>query len=77
MTGTPIATIVSELQNQTSLTANASVADLVALIPKASADTAEDCLFLDVVVPKSIFAAKKKRNHKGGEFCRLLEVLEY
>lgn len=67
LSGVPIETIVTELQNQTSPTANLTAAELVALIPAASADTSEDCLFLDVIVPKSTFAAKRRRASTGGE----------
>jgi hypothetical protein len=38
-------------------------------IPKPGPGTTEDCLFLDVYTPKSIYEAPKKNPKKGGGRC--------
>lgn len=54
---------LSVLINQTTAAANLSLAS----IPPPDPSTSEDCLFLDVFVPKSIFDCKSERNN-GGKF---------
>jgi hypothetical protein len=61
---------LSVLINQTTAAANLSVSS----IPPPDPGTSEDCLFLDVFVPKSIFDCKSKRN-SGGEFSRLHSLI--
>lgn len=38
-------------------------------IPKPAPGTTEDCLFLDVYAPKSIYDARKPKQNKGGGEC--------
>lgn len=68
LSGTPLSVLI----NQTSASTNLSLAN----IPPPDPRTSEDCLFLDVFVPKSIFDSKatknsKRNDNKGGEFSRL------
>jgi hypothetical protein len=68
LSGTPLSVLI----NQTSsASANLSLAS----IPAPDPLTSEDCLFLDVFVPKSIFDSNATKNskrndndNKGGEF---------
>lgn len=58
---------LSVLINQTSASANMSLGN----IPPPAPGTSEDCLFLDVFVPKSVFDSRSLTNSKrnsGGEF---------
>jgi hypothetical protein len=68
LTGVPI----SVLLNQTSAATNLSLAN----IPKPDPRTSEDCLFLDVFTPKSVFDSRDKRNddNHGGEFSGSLNA---
>jgi hypothetical protein len=70
LTGTNISTILKGI-SQYPTADEVDPRTLLSLLPKAIPGTSEDCLFLDVVVPKSVFSGAKKRNAKrgkGGEF---------
>ncbi len=62
LSGVPLSVLI----NQTSsASANLSLASIPAPDPR----TSEDCLFLDVFVPKSIFDSKATKHSKGESDC--------
>lgn len=64
LTGTPIENLTRPGSDSGS-GGGFSLAD----IPKPDPGTTEDCLFLDVYTPKSIYEAPKKNPKKGGGKC--------
>lgn len=61
LTGTPLATLL----NQSSTAANLSLSSIPAPDPR----TSEDCLFLDVMVPKKIYDKRVKEHEREDECC--------